>query len=73
MDILNVFLVETMVSVDKQKNVENLVAAGGNNTDYLQLAKKGGGHHGKIISQNPIFISKFHYYDHQSAKKILFI
>ncbi|CAH3128325.1 unnamed protein product [Porites lobata] len=36
---------ETMVSVDKQKNVENLVAAGGNNTDYLQLAKKGGGHH----------------------------
>ena len=50
MDILNVFLVETMVSVDKQKNVENLVAAGGNNTDYLQLAKKGGGHYGKIIS-----------------------
>ena len=34
----------------EQKNVENLVAAGGNNTDYLQLAKKGGGHHGKIIS-----------------------
>ena len=50
MDVLNVFLVETMVSVDKQKNVENLVAAGGNNTDYLQLAKKGGGHHGKLIS-----------------------
>lgn len=38
--------VETMVSVDKQKNVEHVVAAGGNNTEYLDLAKKGGGHKG---------------------------
>ena len=39
--------VETMVSVDKQKNVESVVAAGGNNTEYLDLAKKGGGHKGE--------------------------
>ena len=36
-----------MVSVDKQKNVEHVVAAGGNNTEYLDLAKKGGGHKGE--------------------------
>ena len=36
-----------MVSVEKQKNVEHVVAAGGNNTEYLDLAKKGGGHKGE--------------------------
>lgn len=44
---------ETMVSVDKQKNVEHVVAAGGNNTEYLDLAKKGGGHKGEW---NDIFL-----------------
>ena len=42
-----VCFVETMVSVDKQNNVEHVVAAGGNNTEYLDLAKKGGGHKGE--------------------------
>ena len=42
-----VCFVETMVSVDKQKNVEHVVAAGGNNTEYLDLVKKGGGHKGE--------------------------
>lgn len=48
-----VHFLETMVSVDKQKNVEHVVAAGGNNTEYLDLAKKGGGHKGEW---NDIFL-----------------
>ena len=48
-----VCFLETMVSVDKQKNVEHVVAAGGNNTEYLDLAKKGGGHKGEW---NDIFL-----------------
>lgn len=48
-----VCFLETMVSVDKQKSVEHVVAAGGNNTEYLDLAKKGGGHKGEW---NDIFL-----------------
>ncbi|XP_020609428.1 uncharacterized protein LOC110048011 [Orbicella faveolata] len=35
---------ESTVSVEDQRNSEGLVAAGGNNREYLELAKKGGGH-----------------------------
>ncbi|XP_022793650.1 uncharacterized protein LOC111332557 isoform X6 [Stylophora pistillata] len=35
---------ELAVSVEAQQGTETLVSAGGNNTEYLDLAKKGGGH-----------------------------
>lgn len=38
---------ELAVSVDDQRRSVSEVAAGGNNTDYLDLAKRGGGHNGK--------------------------
>ena len=34
------------MSIEDQRNSEGLVAAGGNNREYLNLAKKGGGHEG---------------------------
>ena len=34
------------MSIEDQRNSKDLVAAGGNNREYLELAKKGGGHEG---------------------------
>ena len=39
-------LTELAVSLEAQQGTESLVPAGGNNTEYLDLAKKGGGHEG---------------------------
>lgn len=45
--ILNfVYPLESTVSVDDQSITESAVAAGCNNREYLELAKKGGGHQG---------------------------
>ena len=40
------FVEELAVSVSDQSRIVSEVAAGANNTDYLDLAKKGGGHRG---------------------------
>lgn len=46
-NIINfVYPLESTVSVDDQNISECAVAAGCNNTEYLELAKKGGGHQG---------------------------
>ena len=37
---------DSIVSLDDQKNSECVMAAGCNNREYLELAKKGGGHQG---------------------------
>jgi len=35
------------VSINSSQNAEEIIAAGQNGNEYLQLAKKGGGHKGK--------------------------
>ena len=40
-------LVDLAVSLVAQHGTESLTPAGGNNRDYLDLAKKGGGHDGE--------------------------
>lgn len=40
---------ELAVSIEAQQGTKTLLAAGGNNTEYLDLAKKGGGHNGRLI------------------------
>lgn len=41
-----VYAEDLSVSVNDQRKSISEVAAGGNNSDYLDLAKKGGGHKG---------------------------
>ena len=40
-------LVDLSVSINSSQNAEEIIAAGQNGNEYLQLAKKGGGHKGK--------------------------
>ena len=47
-----VFLLELAVTLEAQHGTESLTAAGGNNRDYLDLAKKGGGHTGTVMANN---------------------
>ena len=43
------FFTELAVTLEAQHGTESATAAGGNNSDYLDLAKKGGGHTGVVI------------------------
>ena len=47
-----VCLLESAVTLEAQHGTESLTAAGGNNRDYLDLAKKGGGHTGTGMVDN---------------------
>lgn len=47
--IVVLHLAELAVSLEAQHDTESLTPAGGNNRDYLDLAKKGGGHKGVVI------------------------
>jgi len=42
-------LLEFAATLEAQLGTESLTAAGGNNSDYLDLAKKGGGHTGVVM------------------------
>ncbi|XP_027048139.1 uncharacterized protein LOC113675743 isoform X3 [Pocillopora damicornis] len=43
--------IDSIVSLDDQKNSECVMAAGCNNREYLELAKKGGGHQDLLLVQ----------------------
>ena len=48
-DLCVFFFTELAVTLEAQHGTESATAAGGNNSDYLDLAKKGGGHTGVVI------------------------
>ena len=45
-------MLELAVTLEDQHGTQSLTAAGGNNSDYLDLAKKGGGHTGAAMVNN---------------------
>lgn len=42
-------LVDLAVTLEAHNGTESITAAGGNNSEYLDLAKKGGGHKGVVV------------------------
>ena len=55
-----VCLLELAVTLEAQHGTESVTAAGGNNTDYLDLAKKGGGHTGTVMISNYIELTELY-------------